>query len=56
MEVGGAMENLLLQAVALGLGGVAVGAFRDPAVSEIIGIDATETPLLVVPVGYPRGG
>lgn len=56
MEAGGAMENLLLQAVALGLGGVAVGAFRDPAVSEIIGIDATETPLLVVPVGYPRGG
>jgi len=56
MEAGGAMENLLLQAVALGLGGVAVGAFRDPAVSEIMGIDATETPLLVVPVGYPRGG
>lgn len=53
MEAGAAMENLLLQAVALGLGGVAVGAFRDPAVAQVIGTGATQTPLLVIPVGYP---
>ncbi len=54
MEVGAAVENLLLQAVALGLGGVFVGAFHDAQVGEVVGIPSPEEVLALVPVGYPR--
>lgn len=51
LEAGHACQNLLLQAVALGLGGTSVGAFSDEEIKEILGVDAL--PLYVVPVGYP---
>lgn len=56
IEVGHAAENLLLQAVALGLGGVTIGAFHDDKVSELIGLDEKESPLYVIPVGRKRTG
>ena len=52
MEAGHACQNLLLQAVALGLGGVPVGAFRDNAVGDVLKLDSDATPLYLVPVGY----
>jgi len=54
MEIGHAAQNLLLQAVALGLGGVPVGAFQDAEVARVIGLPANEMPLYIVPVGTVR--
>ena len=52
MEAGHACQNLLLQAVALGLGGVPVGAFRDDEVVDVLKLERNATPLYLVPVGY----
>ena len=52
LEAGHACQNLLLQAVALGLGGTSVGAFSDEEIKKILGVKAL--PLYVVPVGYPE--
>lgn len=51
LESGHAAQNLLLQAVALGLGGVTVGAFYDDQVSKIMRLPAGERPLYIIPVG-----
>lgn len=51
MEAGHAAQNVHLQAVALGLGSVPVGAFRDADVRKAIGAEANETPVYLVPVG-----
>ncbi|MCG6958082.1 MAG: SagB/ThcOx family dehydrogenase [Gemmatimonadetes bacterium] len=55
IEVGAAAENLLLQATALGLGGVFTGAFRDSAVTDVLGLPKDHAPLGIVPVGRPGG-
>ncbi len=54
IEVGHAGQNLLLQAVGLGLRSVVVGAFRDRAVQQLLGLASDEHPLAILPVGYPR--
>ena len=54
MEAGHAAQNLLLQAVALGLGAVPVGAFYDDSVREVLSLSGAETPLYLIPVGHPR--
>ena len=51
IEVGHAAQNLCLQATALGLGAVTVGAFYDDQVSQVLGLPAEEQPLYVIPVG-----
>jgi len=51
MGAGMAAENLILQAVAMGLGSCPVGAFYDEKVAELIRLKGNEKPLLVVPVG-----
>lgn len=53
MDAGHAVQNLLLQAVALGLGAVCVAAFDDHLIKEIIELPVTEEPLYLTPVGYP---
>ena len=54
IEVGAATQNLLLQAVALGLGGTAVGAFDDAALGRLLALPDGEAVLLLVPVGHAR--
>jgi SagB-type dehydrogenase family enzyme len=54
MEVGHAAQNLLLEAVALGLGGVPVGAFEDEALQKALPLPVDHRPLYLVPVGHPR--
>jgi SagB-type dehydrogenase family enzyme len=54
MEVGHAGQNIYLMATALGYGTVAVGAFHDEAVAEVLGLPREEKPLYVMPVGVPR--
>jgi len=52
MDMGGAGQNVHLQAEALGLGTVIIGSFRDGAVKEILGVE-NEEPLYIMPVGRP---
>jgi len=54
MEVGHIGENIYLQAEAMGLGTVAVGAFRDDQVAKAFGLPRGLAPLYLMPVGYPR--
>jgi len=51
IEAGHAAQNLCLQATALGLGAVTVGAFHDEEVSQLLNLPADERPLYVIPVG-----
>ena len=51
MEVGHAAQNVYLQTVALGLGTVVIGAFRDDQVREILKLPQNEQPLYIMPVG-----
>lgn len=53
MEVGHAGQNIHLQAVALGLATVEVGAFHDEEVSEVLGLEERIKPLYIMPVGRP---
>ncbi len=53
MDVGGAGQNVHLQAEALDLGTVIIGAFRDEDVKEILGVK-NEVPLYIMPVGKKR--
>jgi SagB-type dehydrogenase family enzyme len=51
MEAGHAAQNVYLQAVALNLGTVVVGAFYDNQVTEILKLADNEVPLYIIPVG-----
>ena len=51
MEVGHAGQNLFLQAEALHLGTVVVGAFDDDEVREVLNLDSNVQPLSLMPVG-----
>lgn len=51
MEAGHAAENVYLQAGALDLGTVTIGAFYDSEVREVMNISGQETPLYIMPVG-----
>lgn len=54
LEAGHAAQNISLQAVALGLASVPVGAFDDAAVRDLTGSDQTLDPLYLVSVGHSR--
>jgi len=49
MEVGHVGQNVSLQAIALSLGTVMIGAFEDREVKEVLGMK--EEPLYIIPVG-----
>lgn len=53
MEAGHAAQNVLLEAVAMGLGGVPVGAFDDRAVQRILRMGSDEEPLYLIAAGRP---
>lgn len=51
IEVGHAAQNLCLQATALNLGAVTVGAFHDERVKTILNLPDIEQPLYLIPIG-----
>jgi SagB-type dehydrogenase family enzyme len=54
IEVGHAAQNLLLEAAALGLGAVPVGAFHDTELQRTLGFPSNQIGLYIVPVGHIR--
>lgn len=54
IEVGHAAQNILLQAVSLGLGAVPVGAYYDEEVKKVLKLPPRHEPLYLIPVGHPR--
>ncbi len=53
-EAGLASENLLLEAVALGLGAVVTGGIDPAAVKEAVRFTGSEQVIVVIPVGHPE--
>ncbi len=56
MEAGHIAENVQLQAVALGLGAVPMGAFDEALVSKALAIPRGEQPLYLITIGQPDQG
>lgn len=54
LEAGHVAQNLLLQAVALGLGGVPVGAFDDEQARKALSLPSAEQPVYLLAVGHAR--
>lgn len=54
LETGHVAQNLLLQAVALDLGAVPIGAFDDAGVQAALSLPPDHYPLYLIPVGHPR--
>jgi len=52
-EAGLASENLLLEAVALGLGAVVTGGIHPASVKEAVKLTGDEEVIVVIPVGHP---
>jgi SagB-type dehydrogenase family enzyme len=53
LEGGHAVHGLLLQAVALGLGAVPVGAFDAPRLQAVVGLPSDHEPIYLAAVGTP---
>lgn len=51
IEVGHSAQNVLLQAQALGLGAVPIGAFTDHALKELLQLPTENEPRYLIPVG-----
>jgi SagB-type dehydrogenase family enzyme len=55
-EIGHASQNVYLQAVSLNLGTVAIGAFGESSLKEVLKLPASEVPLYLMPVGRVVAG
>lgn len=53
MEAGHLGQNVALQAMALGLATVMVGAFDDDEVSKVLALKEQSKPIYIIPVGKP---
>jgi SagB-type dehydrogenase family enzyme len=54
MEAGHVGQNVYLQAEALGLGTVTIGAFQDEEISQALNLPSGHRPLYVMPIGHPQ--
>lgn len=52
IEAGHIAQNVHLQAVALGLGSVPIGAYDDQEVKEVLSLPDEQEPVYIIPVGY----
>ncbi|MFO8018819.1 MAG: SagB/ThcOx family dehydrogenase [Promethearchaeia archaeon] len=54
IEVGHAAQNILLQAEALDLTSVPIGAFKDSNLKKTLELPDATQPLYILPIGYPE--
>ncbi|MBW2278590.1 MAG: SagB/ThcOx family dehydrogenase [Deltaproteobacteria bacterium] len=54
LEAGCASQSIMLEAVAMGLGSVMIGAYQQDVVARIAALPAGAIPFAVIPVGQPR--
>lgn len=54
IEIGHCAQNMELEAVALGLASVPVGAFYDDEVKRILDLPKNMDPIYIIPIGYPK--
>ena len=54
VDCAAAAQNLLLEAAALGLGAVPIGAFYDEGIQNTLGLPSDHQPLYLIPVGHPQ--
>lgn len=54
LEAGHAAQNIVLQATALDLNSVTIGAFRDEVLKELLSLPDDEEPLYILPVGRKK--
>ena len=54
IEAGHAAQNLCLQAEALDLGSVTIGAFTDHEVARILQMQQDAAPIYIIPVGQAK--
>jgi len=54
IEAGHVAQNIHLQAVAMGLGSVPIGAFVDEEVKEVLSLPDDQEPIYIIPVGYTK--
>lgn len=54
MEIGHCAQNIELEAVALGLASVPIGAFHDDEVKKVLDIPKNLEPLYIIPIGYQK--
>ena len=48
------LDDIHLEAVALGLGSVPIGAFSDEEVKDVLSLPPAHESLYIIPVGYPQ--
>lgn len=53
LEVGHAAQNLLLEATAMGLGSVPIGAFDDQRLRDVLDLPADREVVYLIPIGEP---
>ncbi len=53
-EVGHCAQNIHLEAIALGLVSVPIGAFQDINVKKVMKLPMNIDPLYIIPIGYPQ--
>lgn len=54
IESGCSAQNIHLQAEALGMGTVVIGAFNDGLLQEVLYMSRDEIPLVILPLGYTK--
>ena len=54
LEAGHVAQNVLLQAVALKLAAVPIGAFEDDKVKPVLALPSDQQPLYLIPVGHRK--
>jgi SagB-type dehydrogenase family enzyme len=54
IEVGHCAQNIHLEAIALGLVSVPIGAFQDNNVKKVMKLPTNIDPLYIIPIGYPQ--
>jgi nitroreductase len=55
LDIGIATENIMLEAVELGLGSCAIGSFSEEPVKQLLGIPKEIPLILLISIGYPEG-